>query len=155
VSSNMIRFGADVHLGKLARRLRLLGFDTFYRNDTGKEELANTCKTQNRILLSRDKSFLLKPDLHSFQILHEDTEDQLKAVVSHFNLRAIALPFTRCMRCNGTLMTVEKETVLDQLLPNTIEGYTEFWQCEHCSRLYWKGAHYERMQKWLEQFKTM
>ncbi|MGZ3951288.1 MAG: Mut7-C RNAse domain-containing protein [Flavisolibacter sp.] len=142
-------FIADVHLGKLARLLRLLGFDTLYRNDFTKSELARISREEDRILLSRDREFA-KYATRYFIVSSEDPMLQLKEVVAHFNLKELLLPFSRCIACNGTLEKVSQESVAHLLQKTTREYYSEFWQCADCRRVYWKGSHYERMLKTVE-----
>ena len=143
-------FIADVHLGKLARLLRLLGFDTLYRNDFTKQELVSTSNGEERILLSRDGSFVKRGSARYFIVASEDPMVQLKEVATQFGFKEQLLPFTRCMACNGLLESVPKESVAPLLEPNTLGYYTEFWRCTNCGRVYWKGSHYEKMLKTVE-----
>jgi uncharacterized protein len=145
------RFIADVHLGKLARLLRLLGFDTAYKNNFTKEELVTISSEEKRTLLSRDSS-IAKVGLQQYLIVTtEDPLQQLKQVVQDLGLTNHSHTFSRCIACNGSLEMVAKETILPLLGKNTKEYYHEFWQCNNCKRIYWKGSHYERMLKTIER----
>jgi uncharacterized protein len=145
------RFIADVHLGKLARLLRLLGFDTAYKNNLTKEELVTISSEEKRTLLSRDSS-IAKVGLQQYLIVTtEDPLQQLKQVVKDLRLTNHFQPFSRCIACNGNLEMVPKESILPLLGKNTKEYYHEFWQCNNCKRIYWKGSHYERMLKTIER----
>jgi len=144
-------FIADVHLGRLARLLRLLGFDTLYRNDLTKRELVAIAQSQNRFLLSRDAALATNPVIRFLWVEKEDAYEQTKQVVRQLQLKDRLQPFSRCMACNGTLQAVPKEEILEQLEENTINYYNTFWQCAGCRRIYWKGSHYERMQTLLAQ----
>jgi len=145
------RFIADVHLGKLARLLRLLGFDTAYKNDYTKEELINVSDNEERILLSRNTGLSKHGPRHYFIVSDEEPMRQLKQVVINFHFNGNVLPFSRCIACNGILEPVQKERILPLIEKNTGDYYHEFWQCDHCKRVYWKGSHYERMLKTVEQ----
>jgi uncharacterized protein len=148
----MTRFVLDIHLGKLAAYLRMLGFDTLYRNDYQDEELARLSRGQKRILLSRDRG-LLKRSLvtHGYCVRETAPLTQLIEVVRRFDLSGSAEPFRRCLRCNGLLRCVSKEEIVDRLLPATIQYFGDFRQCQGCDRVYWKGSHYERMQQVIDQ----
>ena len=144
------RFIADVHLGKLARLLRLLGFDTNYKNDYSNSELLQLSRQESRVLLSRNASFEKQMNVQCFVVTSEDAFLQLKQVVNQFHLKEQFHPFTRCIVCNGILGPVAKENVLPLLEKNTAQYFDEFRQCNHCKRVYWKGSHYERMLKTIE-----
>jgi uncharacterized protein len=144
-------FVADVHLGKLARALRLLGFDTRYSNTFTPAQLVAMAKEENAVLLSRSTAFSKITAIQSFLIQSEEPEKQLQAVVQHFNLQKQLQPFTRCLICNGQLEAVTKESVYTQLEPNTATFFDAFWQCATCKRIYWKGSHYDRMLKLVEK----
>jgi len=143
-------FLADVHLGRLARMLRMLGFDTEYRNDYSNDKLLEIAEKENRILLSRNGNFKNKPFIQFLLITDEDSILQLKQVVAQFALHSSFQPFSRCIVCNGHLERKEKESIAALLLENTKRYYNEFWQCSGCRKIYWKGSHYERMLKLLE-----
>jgi uncharacterized protein with PIN domain len=140
------RFVLDAHLGRLAAYLRMLGFDTLYRNDFDDEELARLSASQNRILLTRDHG-LLKRSLvqRGYYVRSENPRLQAAEVVRQFDLKSLLRPFQRCLRCNGMLEKVEKEAVASQLPPGTQKHFDEFFRCRECGQVYWKGAHYERM----------
>jgi len=140
------KFIADVHLGKLARLLRLLGFDTFYENNVTINDLLRLSTDQDRIILSRNKLFSKKSN-KSFLVTDENPSIQLKQLYDHFHLKDQIHPFSRCIVCNGTLEAVTKEKISVLLEKNTSQYFNEFWQCKHCKRIYWKGTHYENMLK--------
>src|SRR3954463_4658107 len=112
-------FIADVHLGKLARRMRMLGFDVLYDNHFTNKQLAQIAKSENRILLSRNSAFENNKALQSFIIHSEDAATQLQQVLMHFGLKEQIHPFTKCIICNGKLNSVANDVIADQLQPNT------------------------------------
>lgn len=143
-------FIADVHLGKLAKALRMLGFDTVYANSFTNPQLLQIAGEQNRTLLSRNKTFKKEP-VSFLHIASENTENQLRQVLNHFYLIHQIKPFTRCLVCNGELVMIPKEKVLNELEKNTATYYQDFWRCNHCGKIYWKGSHYERMTQFLQK----
>jgi uncharacterized protein with PIN domain len=144
------RFVLDTHLGRLAAYLRLLGFDTVYRNDCADEELARLSSSEGRILLTRDRG-LLKRGLvtHGYCIRDTNPRQQLIEVLRRFDLCQAVAPFRRCIRCNGSLQPVSKEAISHRLLPRTRQYYDEFHICQGCDRIYWQGSHYRRMQQFI------
>lgn len=144
------KFIADVHLGKLAKLLRLLGFDTTYKNNFTSNELIKISQEQHRVLLSRNISLAKNKLIKCFIVTNEDPFVQLKQAVEHFGLRNQFNPFSRCIVCNGMLETVSRESIAYLLEKNTSAYFNEFWQCHNCKRIYWKGSHYERMLKTIE-----
>lgn len=145
------RFVLDVHLGKLASSLRLLGFDTLYRNDYADEELAEISASQQRIILTRDKGLLMRSIvIYGYYVRATNPERQIIEVLRRFNLFGKVVPFQRCIRCNGLLEAVAKESILDQLPEKTRLEIDEFHRCCGCGQVYWKGSHYERMQQFID-----
>ena len=146
------KFVLDIHLGKLATYLRILGFDTYYRNDSEDQTLAEISNQENRILLTRDRG-LLKRNLvtHGYCIRSTQTRQQLKEVIQRFDLIHNISPLKRCLKCNGTLEPVEKKKILDQLEPKTKIYYDQFFICTVCNKVYWKGSHYQKMRTFVEK----
>ncbi len=145
------RFVLDNHLGRLAAYLRMLGFDSLYRNDYGDEELAATAAREERILLTRDRRLLMRKAVHyGYWVRAKTPRQQIAEVLKRFNLEKAVTPFQRCLRCNGQLQPVSKEEVLDRLEPLTRRYYDEFHLCPACGQVYWKGSHYARMLKLME-----
>lgn len=146
------RFILDVHLGKLANYLRMLGFDTLYRNDYVDEELARIAGEAERILLTRDLGLLKRREvIYGYYVRSLDPNQQVEEVLRRFALVDAIEPFHRCLACNGLLDAVPKEEILDRLLPKTRRYYDEFYRCRACAQIYWKGSHFERMQRFIEK----
>jgi hypothetical protein len=145
------RFVLDVHLGRLAIYLRMLGFDALYRNDYPDDELAHLSSSQERILLTRDRGLLKRSIVtHGYCLRATHPRQQLIEVLRRFDLWRSANPFTRCLHCNGMLQAVDKDSVAHRLPPKTQQYYDEFRQCQSCSQIYWPGSHYQRMQQFIE-----
>lgn len=143
-------FVLDVHLGKLTGYLRMLGFDSLYRNNLENDEIIRISSDQQRIILTRDKGILRnKKVTHGYFLRSDNPKEQLKEIIRRFDLKHQIKPFTRCMNCNGLLESVPKEDVKDILKENTRRYYTEFYRCCSCGNIYWKGAHYKKMKEWV------
>jgi hypothetical protein len=147
------RFVVDVHLGKLARLLRMLGFDTAYRRDYSDADIVGISVGERRIVLTRDLGILkTKAVTRGYWVRSSRPKEQLREVVGRFDLASKVKSFDRCMVCNGALEQVEKKAVLDRLPQRTAMYYDEFYRCGGCGKVYWKGSHYERMKKSIRDF---
>jgi len=136
------RFAADVHLGRLARYLRLLGFDTAYRKDWDDAALVETALREKRIVLTRDRGLLKRAVLdHGYLVRETHPRAQLREVIARFDLSHTLRPFTRCPRCNGRVSSVPKSEIILLLPTRTASAVDEFRRCQECGQLYWQGAH--------------
>ncbi len=149
---SVARFVLDIHLGKLANSLRLLGFDTLYRNDYHDEELAQISANEKRILLTRDKGLLMRSIVrYGYYVRSTNPEQQIAEVLQRFDLFNSLTPFSRCLRCNGGLETVAKSSIIDQLPESVRLQVDQFQRCGECQQIYWRGSHYEQMQQFVER----
>lgn len=140
------RFALDTHLGRLARYLRMLGFDTAYRNDFRDDELAQLSSGDDRILLTRDIGLLKRSIVRrGYWVRADDAEAQLSEIVRRFDLAGAISPFGRCLRCNGQLEPIARDVVEDRLPLRTRDEQVDFRRCQLCGGIYWKGSHYHRM----------
>ncbi|WP_299991494.1 Mut7-C RNAse domain-containing protein [uncultured Pontibacter sp.] len=150
------RFVLDVHLGSLARSLRMLGFDTVYGQHLQDPELVRLSSEEQRILLTRDVNLLKHKAIPAgYWLRSQHTEEQLKEVVSRYKLHDQLRPFSRCMVCNGNIVAVDKQEVLEQLPSKTKQYFDEFYQCQQCKQVYWKGSHYDRMMELVHKIERM
>lgn len=148
------RFILDTHLGRLAAYLRMLGFDTVYRNDYQDEELAQIASREGRILLTRDQGLLKRNEVtRGYWVRAALPREQVAEIVERFELAKRIVPFQRCVHCNALLQPVRKELVLHRLLPETRQHFEEFYICPACERIYWKGSHYRRMSRLIESIR--
>ena len=141
-------FILDVHLGKLAKKLRMLGFDTLYRNDYEDDQIIAIAGKEKRIILTRDIGILKnKRVTHGYFLRSTQPDEQLREVIRHFDLSGSIKPLNRCINCNGTIIRVDKEEVSDRLKPKTRKYFDEIFRCTGCGKLYWEGSHYKNMMK--------
>lgn len=149
-----IGFVLDTHLGQLAAYLRMLGFDSLYNNEASDEALASLSVEDNRVLLTKDRGLLKRGRVtHGYCVRAGEPREQVFEVLRRFDLQRQIEPFSRCMRCNGTVEAVPKESIIERLEPHTRAHFDEFSICSECGQIYWKGSHFERMNDFIEELK--
>lgn len=150
-----VRFVADVHLGKLARLLRLCGFDCRYRNDFDDDELVDISLAERRVLLTKDRGLLKRRAVtHGCLVHNQDPFEQAVEIVRRLDLAGSIEPFTRCLACNGMLDDTDKEAVLSRLPPAVEQGHERFSRCRDCGRVYWPGSHHERLEAIVDRLRS-
>ena len=144
------KFIADVHLGSLAKYLRMFGFDVLYENESSDDEIIETSLSEKRAILTKDRELLKNNRItHGYWIRSSSVEEQVKEVIERFDLKENIREFLRCLECNAVLTPVEKDKIEDRLPPKVNEWQNEFWYCASCDKIYWKGTHYEKMLKFV------
>ncbi|MBN1151540.1 twitching motility protein PilT [candidate division WOR-3 bacterium] len=150
-----IKFIADVHLGILSRRLRLLGFDCKYQNNFEDSQIADIAQKESRTVLTRDVQLLMRKKVnYGYWIRNTKTEDQIIEVCDKFALFDQINPFSLCTECGGKLSPVEKKQIISEIPWGTSQRYNEFYVCSGCGKIYWKGSHFFRLQKIVEYIKS-
>jgi hypothetical protein len=146
-------FVVDANLGRLARYLRLLGFDCLYRNDYQDGAVARVASEQQRIVLTRDRSLLHRKIItHGYFVRSDIPKIQTREVLKRFALYSLIKPLTRCAHCNGELVETGKQTVEHRLEPLTKRYYDKFLLCPICGRIYWQGSHCARVKQLIDEF---
>ena len=149
------KFICDVHLGRLARYLRMIGFDVYYKNDLSDEKIVKISSKGRRAILTRDIGLLKRNEVtHGYYVRNTKVEEQVKEIMSRFDLQKSIKEFSRCIECNEPLVTVEKNKILDELLPKVIQSQDEFYRCPSCKKIYWKGTHYQQMLSFIKSLKN-
>jgi uncharacterized protein with PIN domain len=140
------RFVADTHLGKLARHLRMAGFDTLYGNDWDDDRIVALSRSERRTILTRDRAMLRRREVErGYCVRAVESEAQLAEVVGRLQLEGLLHPFTRCREDNTPLEEMAPESV-GGAVPGKVRGlYARFKRCPACGRIYWEGSHYDRM----------
>lgn len=146
------RFICDVHLGRLSKYLRMLGFDTLYSNRYTPDEMISISRQEKRIILSRSFQMIRHKEVtHAYWIRSAAPLEQIKDLLGKFDLYRLADPLTRCLNCNDRLATVKKQDIIHRLQALTARYYTEFFRCPACDQIYWKGSHFENMLEFIRQ----
>lgn len=136
------RFIADVHLGTLARYLRLLGFDTVWERDLTDQDIIDRSLREQRIILTRDRGILRNGRVsHAYRLRTIDSQRQIEEVVRALHLSGAIRPYTRCMECNGAIRGASPVDVSGDVPPRVLKQYREFSKCTDCGRVYWAGSH--------------
>jgi uncharacterized protein len=142
------RFVADVHLGRLAHYLRLLGFDTRYATDLDDAALVGISVSERRILLTRDVGLLKQKALtHGYRLRSTDSNRQLEEVVHALSLEKDLRPFTRCMFCNAVLRPVARADVAGRVPSGVFRRFRRFTCCPGCRRIYWRSRHLHQLER--------
>ena len=155
------KFICDVHLGKLARYLRMMGFDVLYKNSFDDEEIVRLSTKERRAILTRDRGILKRSEVtHGYFIRSSKVEKQTEEVVKRFDLQNSIKEFTRCLDCNHKLIKIANAKIEEELPPKVASSQNEFFpegmdfhKCPGCSKLYWKGTHYQRMLSFVKKMR--
>jgi uncharacterized protein with PIN domain len=147
------RFVVDANLGRLARYLRLLGFDCLYGNSISDDDVARISQQQMRIVLTRDRRLLQRKIIsHGLFVRATEPRQQVREIMQRLDLYTLSQPFSRCTRCNGKLEPVDKAAIAQRLQPKTRRYYDSFLQCCQCGQLYWQGSHHQRCRQLVKYF---
>jgi uncharacterized protein len=147
-------FVVDVNLGKLAQKLRLIGFDSLFRNDFTDNEIIELSLREKRIILTRDKGILKNNAVtHGYWIRNDNPKCQLQEVVNRLQLENNFKPFSRCSKCNALLHPVDKSLLYERLPKDTLQSFDAFMECNDCRQVYWQGSHYKHICKLIEELK--
>ena len=150
-----VAFVLDVHLGRLAALLRLLGFDPLYRRDYDDPEIVDLALCRGRIILTRDQGLLKRKAVtHGYFVRSTDPETQAREVLHRFDLHQAIRPFSRCLVCNTPLERVDPAEAEDALPPGIRGRHREITRCPGCGRHYWPGTHFENLQKTITRILT-
>jgi len=146
------RFLLDVHLARLARYLRLFGFDTAHHTDAADPQLVAQSLAESRILLTRDRGLLMRGTLvDGSYVRATEPRQQIVEVVERFALTRVTAPLIRCLACNGSLRRMPAADAVPVVPASVAESHTDFTTCEDCGRVYWKGSHYRRLLAIIEE----
>ena len=144
-----VRFVADVMLGRLARWLRILGYDTLYSPTLDDPELARIARLEDRILLTADVELARRRGLRVILVSDDRIEAQLRAVSRELRL-SVHEAFSRCINCNTTLVELDREEARPLVPPYVFATQTRFRRCPRCGKVFWRGTHWARMRAALE-----
>jgi uncharacterized protein with PIN domain len=153
--SSFPSFILDVHLGKLTSFLRMFGFDCLYRNDYDDQELAIISHEQSRILLTRDLGLLKRSIVtYGYYVRSTKPEEQLIEIMRRYQLFTVVKPLNRCLKCNGLLREVLKESIINEIPEKTRQYIHKYYRCQDCKQIYWKGSHYAQIHNFIQRVLT-
>ena len=149
------KFIVDTNVGRLARWLRMMGYDTLFINDIDDRQLVAIGLKEKRVVLTRDTQIMQRRvvtsgKLKALLVRGDDTKDQLRQVVKAMNLDCEQRQFTLCLECNQPLVRRRKEEVKDLVPPYVFQTQSRYVECPSCHRIYWRGTHWQRMKRELE-----
>lgn len=150
------RFAVDSNAGKLARWLRMMGYDALFFRNIEDGALIDIALEEGRVVLTRDSQLMKRRVVTGGQVTaillqNADPREQLRQVVQRLNLDSRLNRFTRCLECNQNLVPRTKEEVRGLVPPHVFRTQEQYMQCPSCLRVYWQGTHWERMKRELEK----
>ena len=151
-----LKFIADHNVGKLAQWLRLMGYDTLFFDGEDDSQMVAIARAENRIILTRDtgvmhRRIITQGRLKAVLITSDDAETQLRQLITDLKLDCAFKPFTRCLVCNQPLVARTRDEVKDRVPPYVFRTQSQYMECPHCHRIYWRGTHWQAMTHRLER----
>lgn len=153
ITSSNQKFIADAMLGRLAKKLRLLGLDCIYHSDIEDSNLLNIAETEKRIILTKDKQLSITAEKCQIPFVYVTSDDQIEQLFQissciELNLK-IDSNTARCSVCNGMLEKTKKSLISSKVPDGVLEINNDFWICSGCKKIYWEGTHIKNLQKFL------
>lgn len=153
---NTVLFFLDAMLGNIAKKLRLLGYDSKYYVEINDNDLLNMAKIENRIIVSKDKMLIHRSEkrgIKSILITKEDEIGQFLEIIRHENLKISQIngDTARCPKCNSETKEIEKNIIKEKIPERIFTINERFWICESCNQIYWEGTHIRNLQKFVSE----
>ena len=149
------KFIADVHLGRLAHYLRMLGFDALYENNYEDDEIVKISLKEKRAILTKDRGILKRSEVtHGYWVRSSKVKEQVVEIIKRFDMKKLIGEFTRCTECNTILKSISKSEIINKLPPKVSRSQKSFSICPLCKKLYWKGTHHQRMLSFIKTIKN-
>lgn len=151
-----MKFIVDSNAGKLARWLRIMGYDALFFKDIEDSILVDIALREGRVILTRDtqimkRRVITKDQVKACLLQHDDPKKQLSQVITELKLDCYLKQFTRCLECNEELLSKTKEDIKELVPPYVFRTQTQYMQCPSCQRIYWRGTHWQRMKEELDK----
>mgnify|MGYP000409786310 CR=1 FL=1 len=151
-------FFVDAMLGNIAKKLRLLGFDSKYYFDIDDFELLEKSKNENRVIISKDQNLIKRANkmgISSIYISKEDEIEQLQEILQKTNLEFTEIlgDIARCPKCNSTTSQIKKSEIINEIRERILEYHDKFWRCDGCNQIYWEGTHIKNLQEFIRKIK--
>ena len=150
------KFIVDAMLGKLAKKLRLLGYDTFYSSSIADNKIIIMAKNEKRILLTKDRILAClapKNEIKTVATSDGNELDQFRQIKENVGLNAFAIEgkISRCTNCNSELLRAKNEKIIGKVPDGVIRNFKEFWECKKCKKIYWNGTHIKNLQTFVSE----
>jgi len=143
-----MKFLADCMLGKLAKWLRMLGYDTVYIPDADDDDLVRIVVREDRILLTRDRLLCERRMVRKRCVFVDwgTTQEQVRQVIKALGLDISEKHlFTRCTICNGEIVSIEKADIKEKVPPYVFKTQSDYGYCPNCDKIYWRGTHVQHV----------
>lgn len=153
------KFVIDTNVGRLARWLRMMGYDAVLFQELDDGLMVKLALAQGRIIITKDSEFMKRRAVTSRRVkallvTGDDPELQMRKVISELNLNTHFKPFSRCLECNTVLLPRNRAGIENEVPPRVFERQEQYMECPGCRRLFWQGTHWEDMRRKLEQFES-
>ena len=153
-TENEPKFFVDSMLGNIARKLRLLGYDSQYFSDIDDEKLIENARKEKRIIVSKDKELIKKAqklDMRSIHITKDEEIEQFFEIINIINLKRVQMngDTARCPSCNSLTESVDKDIIKEKIPQGVLKSNDRFWICKYCNHIYWEGTHIKNLQEFV------
>jgi uncharacterized protein with PIN domain len=153
-----LKFIVDHNVGKLAKWLRIMGYDTLLFDGSNDSSMVSTALNEERVILTRDTQIMKRRvvtsgRLSAIFIQSDEPEQQMCQVIEDLNLDCQFRPFAVCLECNQPLLERSKQQVEGRVPPYVFQTQSQYMECPVCHRIYWRGTHWQAMTKKLDKFK--
>ena len=153
-TENESTFFVDAMLGNIARKLRLLGYDSQYFSDIDDEKLIDSARKEKRIIISKDEELIKRAQklgIGSIRITKKEEIDQFFEIITSVNLKRVKINgnTARCPKCNSLTKSVDKEIIKEKIPQGVLKSNDKFWICECCKQVYWEGTHIKNLQEFV------
>ena len=147
-------FFVDAMLGNIAKKLRLLGYDSQYFSDIDDEKLIDSARKEKRIIISKDEELIKKAQklaMRSIYITKEEEIEQFLEIIRSVNLKRIQIngDTARCPKCNSVTESVDKDIIKEKIPQGVLKLNDKFWICKYCNQIYWEGTHIKNLQEFV------
>ena len=160
MSTNKPIFVVDAMLGNLAKKLRILGYDSKYFSSIEDDKLILIAKNEKRIILTKDEQLTKnaeKQNIGFVLIRGSDESEQIMQINAKIKLDRFVVDTnnSRCIVCNGSLQPVDKYRIIGKIPEGILEREKKFWMCDSCKKIYWEGTHFEKLQEFATKLNDM
>ncbi|MEG8946662.1 Mut7-C RNAse domain-containing protein [Rosettibacter firmus] len=150
------KFICDVHLGKLARNLRMFGFDVYYENNLNDEKIVEISLKEKRTILTRDLGILKRSNvIRGYFVRSENPQEQIIEIINRFHLTNQIKPFTLCLECGSKLKRISKKEIIHLIPEKVKKTQNRYFICTQCKKIYWRGIHFEKMNATVKKIKSL